>query len=345
VGGSLAKSRSPIFRILAYYLTDVAAGVAGLLDVTAGFWVKPPASFPLLFIVVSVRMPVFPSLLAFDPAVAEGNGAFDVDCPVFAEVAGCALGLPADVAAFWVTVLDSFVPLFIAEFVCIRGLLVPVAVLLAGGTSFLLALAKDAGAFDIGWPFTVRPACDSAAAFLSPIPFTRFSKSAQSLNAPWAFRSSTIVWEIFGPIPLMLSSAAWSPLLASTCAKAAVAAMNKHDKRRQYFLKHDLLHENEDTLKNWKTNINVDRLLTLPSFCQFSNHEISSVYEGKLTGLFRRGKTGFLPYRNASKANFLGGTFGRLSAESSISTVQRGFPALVATSNRPVAHQLHLCHR
>jgi hypothetical protein len=108
VGGSLAKGPSLIFRILASYLTEVAAGVAGLLDVTAGFWVKPPASFPLLFIVVSVRMPVFPSLLAepfigaeaFDPAVAEGNGALDVDCPVFAGAGGCALGLPVDVAAF-----------------------------------------------------------------------------------------------------------------------------------------------------------------------------------------------------------------------------------------------------
>src|SRR3954468_11690861 len=69
-------------------------------------------------------------------------------------------------------------------------------------------------------PFTCRPAVDSFLAFLPPPPLTRFSKSAQSLKSPPLVRSSMMVFDVFGPMPLTLSKAAASALLTSTCAKA-----------------------------------------------------------------------------------------------------------------------------
>jgi hypothetical protein len=44
--------------------------------------------------------------------------------------------------------------------------------------------AEAGGASGFGWPLTVKPAWDSLIEFLVPTPFTRFSKSAQSLKFP-----------------------------------------------------------------------------------------------------------------------------------------------------------------
>jgi hypothetical protein len=54
---------------------------------------------------------------------------------------------------------------------------------------------------------------------LSPTPFTRFWKSAQSLNSPLA-RSAMMVFDMAGPTPFTESSAAASALLTSTWANA-----------------------------------------------------------------------------------------------------------------------------
>jgi hypothetical protein len=58
------------------------------------------------------------------------------------------------------------------------------------------------------------------AARLSPTPFTRFWKSAQSLNGPALLRSSRITLDMLGPMPLTPSRAAASALLTSTWANA-----------------------------------------------------------------------------------------------------------------------------
>src|SRR3569832_848834 len=84
-----------------------------------------------------------------------------------------------------------------------------------------------AGAFGFGWPLTVKPACDNLSEFLSPMPFTRYSKSAQSLKLPFFLRSSMIVFDRVGPMPMTPYRAACSALLASTCAKAKPIVMAK----------------------------------------------------------------------------------------------------------------------
>src|SRR3569623_79376 len=102
--------------------------------------------------------------------------------------------------------------------------------------SFLLSLASaflfffdsfDAGAFGLGCPLTVKPACDNLSEFLSPMPFTRFSKSDQSLKLPFFLRSSIMFFDNLGPMPLIPSRAAWSALFASTWAKAIPIVMMK----------------------------------------------------------------------------------------------------------------------
>ncbi|MNT50816.1 hypothetical protein D3C72_1877530 [compost metagenome] len=80
--------------------------------------------------------------------------------------------------------------------------------------------AGAAGAPDMDWPFTCKPASDSFTELFGPMPFTRLSKSAQSLKAPPLARSSMMAFDVTGPMPLTLSSAAWSALLTSTWAKA-----------------------------------------------------------------------------------------------------------------------------
>src|SRR5471030_1358262 len=82
-----------------------------------------------------------------------------------------------------------------------------------------LAAGAAAGAPSSGLPFTTRPACYSLTALFSPMPFTRFSKSGQSLKSPF-LRSSRMAFDLTGPMPLTASSAAASALLTSTCAKA-----------------------------------------------------------------------------------------------------------------------------
>src|SRR5437899_9395140 len=67
------------------------------------------------------------------------------------------------------------------------------AILSLAGLS--MAAGADAAASGNAWPLTVSPACDSLTAFFLPMPFTRFSKSAQSLKAPPLVRSSMMTLE------------------------------------------------------------------------------------------------------------------------------------------------------
>src|SRR5471032_2307239 len=83
-----------------------------------------------------------------------------------------------------------------------------------------LAAAGAAGAPDLAWPFTCKPSSDSFTELFGPTPLTLLSKSAQSLKGPPLARSSTMAFEVTGPMPLTLSSAAWSALLTSTWANA-----------------------------------------------------------------------------------------------------------------------------
>src|SRR5476649_999508 len=83
-----------------------------------------------------------------------------------------------------------------------------------------LAAAGAAGAPDLAWPFTCKPASDSFTELFGPTPLTLLSKSAQSLKGPPLARSSTIAFDVTGPMPLTPSSAAWSALLTSTWANA-----------------------------------------------------------------------------------------------------------------------------
>jgi len=92
---------------------------------------------------------------------------------------------------------------------------------LLGADAEAEAGAEAAGAAPgLPWPFTSSPACDSLTLFLSPIPLTRFCRSAQSLNSPPLVRSAMMALEIEGPMPLTPSSADWSALLTSTWANA-----------------------------------------------------------------------------------------------------------------------------
>ena len=79
----------------------------------------------------------------------------------------------------------------------------------AGAAGFAAAGALAAAEADAeaatarALPLTVKPASDNFAALLSPIPFTRDSKSAQSLNSPCFLRSFKIAFDFTGPKPLI----------------------------------------------------------------------------------------------------------------------------------------------
>ena len=76
----------------------------------------------------------------------------------------------------------------------------------AGAEAAALGFAEAAAPF--AWPFTVTPFFDKASVLFAAKPLTRFSKSAQSLNAPFLLRSSKIAFDFTAPTPLTLSSAA-----------------------------------------------------------------------------------------------------------------------------------------
>ncbi len=71
-------------------------------------------------------------------------------------------------------------------------------------------------------PFTVMPSAENLPALASPTPRTRWMKSFQSLNAP-CLRSSMILPDRPGPMPLMPSSSATVAWFTSTAANAAAA--------------------------------------------------------------------------------------------------------------------------
>ena len=85
----------------------------------------------------------------------------------------------------------------------------------------LAAAAAGASPFRLA-PFTVKPSLENLAAFLSPMPLTREMKSGQSLKLLF-LRSSTILPDKLGPMPLTLSNSAALALFTSTAALATVA--------------------------------------------------------------------------------------------------------------------------